>query len=377
MPTRGSRPGSRRNRSAPNSAGERSTGLQRLIVGVSPAVRSLRREIGKLAGCGVRSVLVQGESGVGKDLVARGLHLCAGDPTRPLEIFNCPAVPADHLESELFGTTRGAYPGAVDRPGAVERADGGLLVLDEIGATPTAHQAKLLRLLENGEARRLGGRASYRVHVQVVAATNEELRAAVDDGRFRRDLYYRLVQDAVLHIPPLRTRPEDVAPLAEHFLAELEPRCSLAPAALARLRGERWPGNVRELRAVLRSAAHLAEGLWIAPDDVDEALQRIVGQGAGARGVVGPPPAAAGPGEPEDFHALTATLRRQLLIEALRTAGGNRTRAGVLLGLHRRRSGREAAEEGVEGGVGLAARKRAHRKFDYWWRRLVEPGRPN
>jgi transcriptional regulator with GAF, ATPase, and Fis domain len=255
--------------------------VERLILGRSPAIRALRSEIVELAGLRVECLLVRGETGVGKDLVPRALQVAsrrAGRMRGPLVVFNCPAIPSDHLESELFGTVRGAYTGAIERPGACERAAGGLLVFDEIGAMAPGHQAKILRLLENREGQRLGGADSYPVDASFAASTNEDLAEAVAVGRLREDLYYRLVQDAVLRVPPLRERPEDVPLLAQAALGELG-HFVLAPSAIARLQEHGWPGNVRELRAVVRTAARLArDGDGPAPvhaDHVCAALERV------------------------------------------------------------------------------------------------------
>ncbi len=350
--------------------GRAETRLERIILGRSEAIEALRREITCLALSPIHSLLVEGETGVGKDLVSRALLAASTSLHGELEVFNCPAIPVDHLESELFGTTRGAYPGAVDRPGAVERADGGLLMLDEIGAMPLAHQGKLLRLLESGEGRRLGARQAYRVKVGFVAATNEDLRCAIGEGRFRQDLFYRLVQDAVLRVPPLRERLEDVELLADRFLAELPPPPALSRAARDRLCEHHWPGNVRELRAVLRSASRLARGGHVAAAEIEAALARISGPSAldpGRQAV-----ASAGNSLAGDFHDVTQALRRRLLIEALQAAQGNRTEAGVLLGLHLRRG--ERRQHDAVDRPDLAARKLAHRKFDYWWHRLAAAG---
>ncbi len=252
--------------------------VHRLILGRSAAVEALRREILALAKLPTRCVLILGETGVGKDLVPRALHAEAGHLTGPLVFFNCPAVPADHLESELFGTTRGAYTGALDRAGAAQHAAKGMLVLDEIGAMSPAHQAKILRLLENREGRRLGAAEAYEVDASFAASTNADLRSAVAEGRLRADLYYRLAQDAVLVVPPLRERREDVPLLAQAALDELG-EFVLTPGAIAALEDHPWPGNVRELRAVARQAGRLAaDGRGPAPitrDHVQEALVRI------------------------------------------------------------------------------------------------------
>jgi two-component system NtrC family response regulator len=337
-----------------------------LILGCSPAVRELRREIREIAQLPLRSVLVTGETGVGKDLVAPALLACSAHPDGRLEVFNCPAIPADHLESEFFGTTRGAYPGAVDRAGAAERAHGGILFLDEIAAMPPVHQGKLLRFLESGEGRRLGAVRSYRVRVTLVAASNEDLPSAICQRRFREDLYYRLVQDAVLRVAPLRERLEDIPVLAEFFLGELSGDRRLAAGALERLRAHHWPGNVRELRAVVRSAARLSRGNTLGAEEVSRALERIPHSAApGFRSGPRLQPESATPGPPTSFRLATHRLQRRLLIDALDAAGGNQTLAGMLLGMHAHRDGRVC-------NLDLRARKLAHRKFRYWWRRLVD-----
>jgi transcriptional regulator with PAS, ATPase and Fis domain len=270
--------------------------VERLILGRSQAIRALRREIASLARLRVECLLVRGETGSGKDLVPRALHLVSrylGQRSGRLVVFNCPAVPGDHLESELFGTVRGAYTGAVDRPGACEQACGGTLVFDEVGAMTPAHQAKILRLLENREGRRLGGADTYPVDAVFAASTNEELVAAVAAGRLREDLYYRLAQDAVLWVPPLRERREDVPLLAQAILGEMGKdelgkgetvKCEigqfvLTPGAIALLEDHPWPGNVRELRAVVRTAGRLARDgdgpAALHAEHVGEALERV------------------------------------------------------------------------------------------------------
>jgi DNA-binding NtrC family response regulator len=339
-----------------------SSAIERLILGSSKAMTELRREIRALARAPVRSLLVLGETGVGKDLVPRALLASSPHLSGPLEVFNCPAVPSDHLESELFGTARGAYPGAVDRPGAAERAKGGLLLLDEIGAMSLEHQGKVLRLLETGEARRLGAVRGYRVELTFAAATNEDLSCAIAERRFRADLYYRLVQDAVVCVPPLRERADDVPVLARTFLGEVSGELELTPEGCDFLEGHGWPGNVRELRAVVRSAAHLAEGLEIGVPELAAALERVPQVWA---------PVEAGVAEPllaHSFGEAVSKLRRQMLIEALAASGGNQTLAGVRLGMHAKRG------VAVAGGLDQRARKLAHRKFGYWWKRLVVDG---
>lgn len=338
--------------------------LAGIMLGASAAIRELRAEIARLAASALRSILVLGETGVGKDLVAASLLACSPRLNGSVEVFNCPAIPADHLESELFGTTRGAYPGAIQRAGAAERAAGGVLMLDEIGAMPVVHQGKLLRLLETGEGRRLGATRSYRAEICFVAATNEDLPLAIEEGRFRQDLFYRLVQDGVLRIPPLRERTEDLEVLALHFSSEAGGKARVGRDALAALAEHDWPGNVRELRAVVRSAGHLTPDGLIGASQVRSAIERL-GAASLSRAPTGRLPGQEGMG----FHELTLALQRQLLVDALSRAGGNRTRAGVMLGFHRKRG--ELSDSRGSPSEGLAARKRAHRKFEYWWQRLV------
>jgi DNA-binding NtrC family response regulator len=335
--------------------------IEAILLGDTPAIREVRQELLALADTPARSVLVTGETGVGKDLVPHALLAARFGGGAPLEVFHCPAVPADHLESELFGTLRCAYPGAADRAGAAERAADGILFLDEIAAMSLLHQAKVLRLLENREARRLGASRGYHMSALVVAATNEDLGEAVRCGTFRVDLYHRLVQDGVIRLPPLRARLADVELLGTRFLEELPGPPRLAADGVAALHAHRWPGNVRELRAVVRTAARLGEGI-VDARSVRRALERIGAPQLGAE----PDRSSA------SFRDATEGLRRKLLIDALESAGGNQTVAGFLLGMHRRVDG--GAPATVElGALALAERKRAHRKFTYWWQRLVEP----
>ena len=332
----------------------RASGLA-AILGESPAIRRLRADIARLAASPWRSALVVGETGTGKELVPAALAERSALRIRHVEVFNAPAVPADHLESELFGTARGAYPGAIDRPGAAERAAGGVLFLDEIASMPLAHQAKVLRWIESGEARRLGAVRPFASDAAIVAAANAEPRELVERGLLRADLYYRLVQDALLRVPPLRERPGDLEILAAAFAAELPGAPALAPEALAPLRRHAWPGNVRELRAVVRSAARRATGPSVGAREVAEAIEEL--------------DARTGPTLlPSSFAEAGAAARSRMLRDALAEAGGNRTLAGIRLGFHAARGAPAAV-------VDLRARKLAHRRFRYWWGRLVEaPG---
>ncbi|HEY5998943.1 MAG TPA: sigma-54 dependent transcriptional regulator [bacterium] len=222
------------------------------IVGEDPAVVELRRRIA-LAAAGAGRVLVTGEHGTGKELVARAIHLQSERRLRPFVAVNCAALPEELVESELFGHERGAFTGATDRRrGKFEQADGGTLFFDEIGDMGPRTQGALLRVLERQSFERVGGSAAVEVDVRVIAATNRRLEELVAAGAFREDLYYRLAVLA-LHVPPLRERPGDIPLLAAHFLAEFcasagHRRQRFAPDALAALAAHAWPGNVRELR---------------------------------------------------------------------------------------------------------------------------------
>ncbi len=217
------------------------------------------------------TVLLTGESGTGKEVLARAIHRASPRAGKPFVALNCAAIPEGLLESELFGHVRGAFTGAAgDKPGLFEQADGGTLLLDEIGELPQPLQAKLLRVLQEGELRRVGDQKVRRVDVRLVAATARDLAADVRAGRFREDLYYRL-HVVGIHLPPLRERPEDVAPLARHFTARLAPRLghpvSLSEAAVTWLTQQSWPGNVRELENAIERAAVMSDKEMLEPAD--------------------------------------------------------------------------------------------------------------
>ncbi|MFP2933893.1 sigma 54-interacting transcriptional regulator, partial [Pyxidicoccus sp. 3LG] len=223
-------------------------------------MKRLRAELASLSSSRA-TVIVTGESGSGKELVARALHTLSTRAQRPYVAFNCAAVPRELFEGQLFGYRRGAYTGATtDHPGVIRAAHGGTLFLDEIGELPLEVQPKLLRFLENGEVFPLGEVRPVEVDVRVVAATHRDLAQLVREGRFREDLYYRL-QVVPVRVPPLRERREDVVALARHFVRQLTPEGQEPPQlgadALAALVAHPWPGNVRELRNVLeRSMAY-------------------------------------------------------------------------------------------------------------------------
>ncbi|QDA57274.1 nitrogen regulation protein NR(I) [Thermomonas aquatica] len=246
------------------------------LIGEAPAMRALFRAIGRLAQAPL-SVLVTGETGTGKELVARALHRESPRSSRPFVALNTAAIPAELLESELFGHEAGAFTGAHKRHiGRFEQADGGTLFLDEIGDMPASLQTRLLRVLAEGEFFRVGGRELIRVDVRVIAATHQPLEALVEQGRFRADLLHRL--DVVrLPLPPLRERREDIPQLAARFLANAAQRLQLpakklSSAALERLRAHDWPGNVRELENLCWRLAALAPGATIGIADLDGAM---------------------------------------------------------------------------------------------------------
>ena len=248
------------------------------MVGSGPAMQRLFELIRRAAPSEGR-VLVTGENGTGKELVARAIHESSRRKAGPFVKLNCAAVPAELIESELFGHERGAFTGAVAaRRGKFELADGGTLFLDEVGDMPAAMQAKVLRVLQEGEFERVGGAHTLRVDVRVVAATNKDLAAEVQAGRFREDLYYRL-NVVPVRAPPLRERREDIPELATRFLAEACERNGRRPMrldrdALVALQAHDWPGNVRELRNLVERLAILCDGPIISAADVAAAAAR-------------------------------------------------------------------------------------------------------
>jgi transcriptional regulator with GAF, ATPase, and Fis domain len=269
------------------------------------------------------TVLITGETGVGKEVVAHLVHDRSSRRERPFVAVNCAAIPGELLEAELFGAERGAYTGAVkDRPGKLEVADGGTLFLDEIGDMPLSLQPKLLRVLQEGTVERLGSNTARVVDVRVVTATHRDLPSLVRDGRFREDLFYRINVFPV-HIPPLRERPEDIEPLVGHILGHfaqrLGVRARLAPKAMERLRSYAWPGNVRELRNVLERAVLLSTDGHI--EDVDLAGPA---QGGGA------PPAGDGP---QLLSEAVSRAERAAILAALERTGDNKAQAAKLLGV--------------------------------------------
>lgn len=300
------------------------------FVGRSLAVRQLAETLEKVARTESATVLLQGESGTGKDLVARAIHARSSRKEKPFLEINCTALPEQLVEAELFGHERGAFTDARERKkGLAELADGGTLLLDEIGDMPLGAQAKLLRFLEDSRFKRLGGTVDIPVNVRVIAATNQNLDQAIEAGRFRSDLYYRLkVVD--LYIPPLRDRPEDCAPLALYFVEQLARDLKREPPTISEetirvLEAYSWPGNIRELRNVLERALILEDTQEIRPEHLPLEIR-------GSRQRTG--------GNDEIVHLPADGFRmedveRNVIEQALARTAGNVTGAARLLGLSR------------------------------------------
>jgi len=274
------------------------------------------------------SVLLLGETGVGKEVLARVVHEASPRSARPFVTLNCAALPESLIEGELFGYERGAFSGATQaRPGLFEAAEGGTVCLDEIGEMPLGAQARLLRVLEQREVMRIGARVAKPIDVRFLSATNRDLEAEVQRGAFRQDLLFRL-NAVTLHIPPLRDRVEEIPRLAEAFLSSSFGKLgrtppSLSSAALAMLVGYAFPGNLRELRNAMDHAGAACEGDVVLPEHLPA---RIAGVGSA------PPPMS---GVREVGTALAAIERRRI-DEALSSCGGNQTRAAEMLGISRR-----------------------------------------
>jgi DNA-binding NtrC family response regulator len=306
------------------AAVERSSSGFDAIVGSSRAMQAVLAQARRVAAVRDVTVLIGGETGTGKELLARAIHLDSPRARAPFVEINCAAIPANLLESELFGHERGAFTGAVAaRPGLFELADGGALFLDEVGGLPLELQPKLLRALESREIRRVGGQTTRRFDVRLIAASHVDLGTAVASGAFREDLYYRL-NVVCLVLPPLRDRGDDVELLAGTFLAGLAahhdlPIPPLVPAVRTALRAHPWPGNVRELRNAIERALVLSPPGTLA---LDELL---------APGPVREPPGAL------PFPAPLATIIRSAALETLARVDGNKSEAARRLGISRPR----------------------------------------
>jgi DNA-binding NtrC family response regulator len=315
------------NRSLREALGERYQ--FRNIVARSPKMQEVLATVERVAST-QSTVLLGGESGVGKDLIARAIHEHSRRASGPFIKINCTAIPENLLESELFGYEKGAFTGAnTAKPGKFELADKGTIFLDEIGDVPGSIQVKLLHVLQDREFERLGGTKTLKVDVRVVAATNQDLRAALEQGTFREDLYYRL-NVVPISIPPLRERKEEIPYLADHFIARFaresgKPLSDITPAALRLLMDFHWPGNVRELENIIERAVALSAGTVIDVADIrlDVSAAR-------------PAPVVAGGSLPFPPEGMTLEeFEDEIIRESLRRADGNKSQAARLLGLSR------------------------------------------
>ncbi|MET4675655.1 MULTISPECIES: sigma-54-dependent transcriptional regulator [unclassified Luteibacter] len=307
------------------------------LAGSSQGMRQVQKRIGLAAASDV-PVLITGETGTGKELVARALHRASPRAARPFVAVNCAAIPADLLESELFGHRRGAFSGATtEREGYFREADGGTLLLDEIGDMPLSMQAKLLRVLQEGAVTPLGSSQPVRVDVRVLAATHRRIGDLIAAGTFRSDLFYRL-NVLPIELGALHERPEDIPALADRFLREDgRPGKQLTEAALALLQAYAWPGNVRELRNVMERCRVLVAGQRIDAADLAPMLNTAA-----------PAVAIAADAAPESLPDAVARLERTMIVDALREAQGNRAEAARRLGIRRQLLYRKLVDYGLE-----------------------------
>ena len=301
------------------------------LILASPLMHRFMRMVDRVAGH-TESVLITGETGTGKELIARTIHQSSHRKSRPWVDINCAALPENLVESELFGYEKGAFTGAdSSRAGLFELADKGTLFLDEIGELQLQTQVKLLRVLDGYPFYRLGGHRKIQVDVRIVAATNQDLDAAVKAGRFREDLFHRLGQFQ-LRVPPLRERPEDIVALAEHFLSLKKPGSSFTPDAVSALLSHAWPGNVRELRNLIARVAVESRQLEIHKSQVTDAMSgNPVAQRQSASMPVGN----------------LDSMEEQMIIRALERSGGHRSQAAEQLGISRRTLSRKLKEYNI------------------------------
>ena len=325
------------------------------MIGRSEALAKLIREIERVAPTG-GTVLITGENGSGKELVARAIHLGSRRADAPFVKLNCAAIPKDLIESELFGYERGAFTGAVQaKKGKLEMADEGTLFLDEIGDLSLDAQAKLLRAIETGEVERVGGTKTSTVDVRLVSATHKDLAAQVRAGAFREDLYFRL-NVLPLHVPPLRERKEDITLLAQHFMhafaqAEGLADKELTPEAVALLEGYSWPGNVRELRNLMERAVILVAGPLVDAADIADWLVPITRSAPtnGARGdeTAGDDEDSEGPAEPGTLREELERREAEAIVKVLEGARWNVTQAAAQLGVDRTNLHRKMRKYGI------------------------------
>jgi two-component system response regulator HupR/HoxA len=335
----------------------------------SETMRALADHVRRLAGSAV-PVLIEGESGVGKELIARALHDWSPRAPRRFVVGNCAAIPDTLAEAELFGYVAGAFTGALrERRGMFESADGGTMFLDELGEMTAGVQAKVLRVLEDGEYRRLGESDARRASVRVVAATNRDLDREVREGRFREDLFYRLAVVRV-RVPPLRERRDEIPELARHFLASAAGRSGRRPPrldgdAVAALCAHRWPGNVRELRNEMeRLVALHGEKDVVGRAELSERVRAGVGGGEHGGGVAGDEHSAGGataarPAGDGRLHVRMEEIERSLICEALDRYSWNKSRAARELGVTRQGLAKKMTRFGIPARKGDARSEEA------------------
>ncbi len=295
------------------------------LIGESSAMQEIHRFIAKVAPSD-STVLIGGESGTGKEMVARAIHAHSGRAEQPFVAINCAALTESLLEAEMFGHEKGAFTGAVaQRKGKLEAANGGTFFLDEVGELSLVLQAKLLRVLQEREFERVGGTRSIKVDLRLIAATNRDLKQAIQEKTFRQDLYYRLNVVSV-DMPPLRARRQDISLLAAHFVAKHagkspRPAPGISPEASACLANYDWPGNVRELENAMERAVVMRSGEWILPEDLPDA---VLESGSSTGTSASPLP---------KYHAAVLETKKQLILKALEVTGGNYTEAAKALGV--------------------------------------------
>jgi DNA-binding NtrC family response regulator len=319
------------------STRQNSTGLfatQLELVGRSEAFIEVMKQVGKVAATNL-PVLLTGESGTGKEVIASAIHRRSPRAAQPFVAVNCGAIPAELIESELFGHVRGAFTGAErDRKGLWEEAEGGTIFLDEITETTHAFQVKLLRALQEGEFRRVGSNKTHRVDVRVVAASNRDVEGEVKAGRFREDLFYRL-NAVTIYLPPLRERREDIYPLASSFAERvwsLNPSVGFTPEALNLLEYYNWPGNIRELENAVVRAAAMCNGS-VRPEDLPERIRNFRHEGGDEE--THAPAATAAAHQAEEWLTL-ADVEARYVARVLAHTGGNKQAAARLLGIDRK-----------------------------------------
>jgi DNA-binding NtrC family response regulator len=311
------------------------------IIGMTPAILEIYKTVARLVDSKT-TVLIQGESGTGKELIARALHFNGSRAERPFVPVDCASLTESLLESELFGHVRGAFTGAVEtKKGLFEKADGGTIFLDEIAEISPALQAKLLRVLQQHEIRRVGGTEHIALDVRVIAATNKDLEALVKAGRFREDLFYRL-HVVTLHLPPLRERQEDIPLLTNYFLRKYSEAnqkliTHITPEALQVLCAYDWPGNVRELEHIIERAVTLTMNNCLIPEDLPPKLRQQT--------------TAPSPESSQPWLSLDA-LEKQHIQAVLRLTQGNKKKAAQILGINRRSLYRMAQRHGIDLGQG-------------------------